>query len=338
MTAADARQIVHAAQQALLLRPRRALQLHPGEQATVSAQGTKGLEVLKGTEASAPRAHTALTLPKTPGVGQVSLTIAAPTPQDATPHARGDASVDLAAGTPAGASTDKTDAPAAQTPSHSSEQPDAPHQTQREGIPTREEAPAMTEKAVRDAAPAQDAPALARPKVEEIAARIRAMPAAPVVDPGKISAKVRQILPGGRPPAPLRDVEQVRPQLMRMQATQTGGVLEIDLPVEAVERAHLRLEVDQGKARALCRCHGPDAAAEVQRITQEIRQVLERAGLDLTEVEVHVEADTRGDRHTSARRDHSPDANGRSAASGGEETTHEAESTVIVSGLIHVMA
>jgi flagellar hook-length control protein FliK len=123
-----------------------------------------------------------------------------------------------------------------------------------------------------------------------------------------------------------------------MKATQTGGVLELDIGVEHAHKATLRLEVEDGKARAICRCRAPEAVAEAHKMVDSLRDVLARAGMELGEVDVRFEGGD-GDRGDSHREASHENANNQAHTRAERERMREENEglEVIVSGLVHVI-
>ncbi|MEC9441252.1 MAG: hypothetical protein VYE40_09135 [Myxococcota bacterium] len=179
-----------------------------------------------------------------------------------------------------------------------------------------------------------------REALDTIVSRLHRADQLPVREAASSPIITRQMLPASpaRGMARMTDLAQARGQLVRMKATQTGGVLELDIGVEHTQKATLRLEVEDGKARAICRCHAPEGVVEAQKMVDSLRDVLARAGMELGEVDVRFEGES-GQRDGS-RQDGASSRDGEGAKSNAAGVRILAEDDgleVIVSGLIHVI-
>jgi len=179
-----------------------------------------------------------------------------------------------------------------------------------------------------------------RETLDTVVSKLHRAEQLPVRDPAATPRVIttRQMLPARQYlGARVADLAQARTELVRMKATQTGGVLELDIGVEHTERATLRLEIEDGKARAICRCRAPEALGEVQKMVDSIREVLSRAGMELDQVDVQLERDGgSGDGSREHAKDQRSD-NGREGSHARRDTCGDDDLEVIVSGLIHVI-
>ena len=122
--------------------------------------------------------------------------------------------------------------------------------------------------------------------LDEVVSQLKASPSLSLFDPGRIDRGVGQILPGRKPSRSSNALGRVRRQIVHLKMTRTGGSLEIDLPVRAVDEATLRIDVDRGQARAVCTCTSARGGADVQRLVEEIREIMTRSGLELTSIDI----------------------------------------------------
>lgn len=101
-----------------------------------------------------------------------------------------------------------------------------------------------------------------------------------------------------------------------LHTTARGGVFELGLREWTGEDISLRLQVTDGQADLICEFHGVEPTSEVQRALEEMRRVLEEAGLDLGDVTY----ERRGDKesHTQDRRGDEPESSETSETSSEE--------------------
>lgn len=205
--------------------------------------------------------------------------------------------------------------------------------------------PAASENVATASSPQTEVPSLERavsPReaLDTIVSKLHRADQLPAREPASAPIITRQMLPTShtRGAAHLADLAQAREQLVRMKATQTGGVLELDIGVEHAHKATLRLEVEDGKARAICRCRAPEAVAEAHKMVDSLRDVLARAGMELGEVDVRFEGGD-GDRGDSHREASHENANNQAHTRAERERMREENEglEVIVSGLVHVI-